>query len=114
MGLRATNAEERRKIERLKLSSDEWERVGLFLQLLSHADSRQQLVSSETEPCLHAVLPALEGLHRAWSVRAEKTQYEPFAHALNVACDKISEYYNKTENTDAYVVSICTSHLHSV
>ena len=108
IGLKATGTEERRKIEELKLTFNEWERVTLFLQLLSHADQRQQLFSSEVEPRLYAVLPALKGLHQAWSHRAEKQLYDPFAHALNIACDKISEYYDKTGNSDAYVVSICT------
>ncbi|KAK7678946.1 hypothetical protein QCA50_018086 [Cerrena zonata] len=72
MALCASNAEERRKIDNLKLTFDEWE----------------------------------QGLHKAWSVRAEKKQYEPFSRALKVACHKISEYYDKTGNTDAYVVSI--------
>lgn len=60
------------------------------------------------EPCLYVFFLVLEGLHKAWSVRAEKKQYEPFSRALKVACHKISEYYDKTGNTDAYVVSICT------
>ncbi|KAK7679243.1 hypothetical protein QCA50_017821 [Cerrena zonata] len=54
MALCASNAEERRKIDNLKLTFDEWERVGSFLQLLSHVDSHQQMFSSEmNEPCLY-------------------------------------------------------------
>lgn len=49
MALCASNAEERRKIDNLKLTFDEWERVGSFLQLLSHVDSHQQMFSSENE-----------------------------------------------------------------
>ena len=105
----ASNADERHKIEKLKLTPHEWERARSFLKLLSHADRYQQLFSSETEPRLYAVIPSLEGLHKAWSSRADKAEYASFSNALHAACDKISKYYDKTGHSDAYVVSICTS-----
>ncbi|OBZ65234.1 putative AC transposase [Grifola frondosa] len=95
-----------RKIDDLKLSMQEWVQVKLFLDLLGHADNVQQSFSSDQVPSLHLAIPTLEALHKAWSSRAERNKYRAFSLALHVAVAKIETYYNKTEDSDAYVVSM--------
>jgi hypothetical protein len=56
---------------------------------------------------LHLGIPALEALYKAWSSRAERTKYTPFAPAIVKACDKVDEYYEKTTNSPAYIMSMC-------
>jgi hypothetical protein len=69
----------------------------------------QQAFSSDQTSTLHYAIPALEALHKAWSSRAERAKYERFAPALEAACVKIDEYYEKTTDSPAYimVMSMC-------
>ncbi|KAJ8496334.1 hypothetical protein ONZ45_g12488 [Pleurotus djamor] len=96
----------RAKIDNLKLSSAEWKRVKLLLELLSLSDSAQQAFSSDQHSSLFLALPALEALHKAWSKRSELPEYASFRPALNAAVEKIEEYYNRTSDTDAYIITM--------
>jgi len=85
---------------------------------LQHADNAQHSFSSENVPTLHCAIPALEALHKAWSSRADRSKYEPFALALMDACAKIDTYYEKMTEAPAYIMSMsqcapCTA-LHSL
>ena len=58
---------------------------------------------------LHLVIPALEALYKAWSNQAEaddRPRFQPFSPALYVACAKIDEYYEKTTESPAYIMSM--------
>lgn len=111
----------------LKLDSDGWDCVNLFLGLLAvhlfhplrkplpnqlqqyqHADNAQQAFSSENASTLHLAIPALEALHRAWSSRAEHPKYEHFYSALEARYQKINEYSQLTclHIGNGYVVTI--------
>ena len=70
------------------------------------ADACQQRFSSENEPALHLTLPALEDLHACWTERLQNDHYKYFEASLQSGLDKISEYYDKTGDNDAYVFSI--------
>ncbi|KAG1900855.1 uncharacterized protein F5891DRAFT_980060 [Suillus fuscotomentosus] len=71
-----------------------------------HADNTQQAFSSDTGPALHFALPALEGLHKAWTSRSNSSKYAPFHTALTAATEKIQEYYEKSAECDAYIISM--------
>ena len=79
------------------------------LDILQHADNAQQAFSSDNVPTLHYAIPALEALHRAWSSRASRPKFQPFASALYAACKKIDEYYEKTTESPVYIMSMSTS-----
>ena len=85
----------------------------MYLMDIQHADNAQQAFSSEQTPTLHLAIPALEALHHAWSIRAAREKYSRFATSLDVACQKIDEYYEKTTGSAAYIMamSICISFL---
>ena len=52
-------------------------------------------------------IPALEVLHEQWSSRlAAQTGYEEFRAPLQAGIDKLTEYYNKTEDSPAYIISM--------
>ena len=116
----------RDKIHELKLTSEEWVRVDIFLGLLSvclplyiyvvsklnnlqHADNAQQAFSSDNVPTLHCAIPALEALHRAWFSRAGRSKFQPFTLALHAACNKINEYCEKTTESPAHIMSMSMS-----
>jgi hypothetical protein len=114
------------KIRELKLSSEEWERVNMFLGLLSvcsqfivasqcltlskHANNAQQSFSSKQVSTLHLAIPALEALHKAWSSCAACPKYEWFVPALHAAFTKIDDYYEKTTETPAYIMAMSMQH----
>jgi len=121
-----TDTSKRDKIRALKLDDNEWQRVNVFLGLLTvyttyshslkhlthycqHADNAQQAFSSDQASTLHLAIPALEALHRAWSSRAGRPKYERFAPALEAACRKIEEYYEKTAESPAYIMAMSMS-----
>lgn len=119
------NLTKQAKINALKLESDKWDCVKLFINLLAvcfllsfmfitdcpeqHSDNAQQAFSSDTGPALYFALPALEGLHKAWTSHLNSPKYAPFHAALTAATDKIHEYYKKSAECDAYIISMCTS-----
>jgi hypothetical protein len=76
--------------------------------VLKHADNAQQSFSSDRGPSLQQALPALEGLHKAWSSRSEHQKYKAFHQALTAAVSKIQEYYNRTSHSDAYIMAMRT------
>ncbi|KAF8816169.1 hypothetical protein BYT27DRAFT_7077698 [Phlegmacium glaucopus] len=92
-----TDSSKRDKIRALKLDDDEWQH---------HADNAQQAFSSDQASTLHLAIPALEALHRAWSSRSAHPKYERFAPALEAACMKIDDYYEKTTDSPAYIMAM--------
>ncbi|KAF8222675.1 hypothetical protein L208DRAFT_1321119, partial [Tricholoma matsutake] len=101
-----SRAEAKRPIDDLFLSDAEWERIGLFNDLLAHTDNAQQAFSSDKGSTLHLALPALEALHKAWTKRAERVKYIDFIPALNAGLAKITEYYDHTADSDAYTFAM--------
>jgi hypothetical protein len=78
---------------------------------LQYADNAQQAFSSDNTPTLHLAIPALEALYKAWSSRADaddRPKYLPFTPALRAACAKIDQYYEKTTESPAYIMSMST------
>lgn len=55
---------------------------------------------------LHLGIPVLEALHRAWTSRVNRIKYTPFSLALQAACHKIDDYYEKTTDTPAYIIAM--------
>jgi hypothetical protein len=124
MGLQERDLTKRAKIDYLRLTPAEWTRVGQFADLLSvffhhhftlhsfsfssqFADVAQQAFSSDAGTTLHLAIPALETLHRAWSSRADRGKYARFSPALNAAAQKLDEYYEKTTDSPAFIMTMC-------
>ncbi|THH12688.1 hypothetical protein EUX98_g9792 [Antrodiella citrinella] len=92
-------------LDNLQLVDEEWDRATIFLQLLGHAVFAQQAFSYGNVSTMHQAFPALEMLYKAWSSRAERPKYKAFAPALKAAYEKVEEYYDKTGECDAYIVT---------
>ncbi|KIK15627.1 hypothetical protein PISMIDRAFT_114786 [Pisolithus microcarpus 441] len=88
----------------VKLVDSEWERVQLLLSLLAQAEKAQHTFSAEQGPTMHAILPALESLFKAWSLRKNMAKYGDFTDALDAGLNKISEYYEQTATSDAHII----------
>ncbi|KAF5338272.1 hypothetical protein D9611_014615 [Ephemerocybe angulata] len=104
MSLDEPNAEKRRALRELCITPEEWQRVHTFIKILSHADAAQHSFSSETNPTLAHALPSLEKLNKTWTALAGKDKYSRYHDAINDGLTKISSYYNKASNVDAYLV----------
>ncbi|KAJ7760272.1 hypothetical protein DFH07DRAFT_771902 [Mycena maculata] len=99
-------AAKREKLEALRLRPDEWVRVDLFLNLLACAEEAQHAFSSDPRSTLHLAIPALEKLHAQWKLASEDAKYEAYWPALEAAMAKVDEYYQKTSNSDAYLLAM--------
>jgi hypothetical protein len=66
----------------------------------------QQAFSSDQGSTLHLAIPALETLHKAWSSCSERLKYARFAPALKAAAGKLDEYYEKTTESPAYIMTM--------
>ena len=110
----------RRKSSDLQLSPDEWGQVKILLDLLSVSERAQQSFSSDCGASVHLVLPALEAMHKAWLSQTSKMKYidAGLIVALNAGIEKIGEYYERSAESDAYIVAMCEqisfSHLASL
>ena len=121
-----TDSAKEEKLRSLYLSNVEWNNVILFLQILDvsflilvlytrwfrlflvqKADAAQQAFSSDNNPSLHLVLPALEALHSAWTDYSKNPKYRDFIGPLNEGIEKITDYYNKTSSSNAFNLSMC-------
>ena len=58
---------------------------------------------------LHAALPALEALYKAWSAQKMMAKYSEFYNGLVAGLAKVTEYYDCTADSDAYVIAMCKS-----
>jgi hypothetical protein len=74
--------------------------------LSQHADDAQQAFSSGSRPSLHNALPAIETLYAAWQSASTKPRYAPFMLALEAAMEKLNEYYKRTAESDAHIISM--------
>jgi hypothetical protein len=71
-----------------------------------HADNAQQAFSTDQGPTLHLALPALEALWKAWSTRQGRDKYADFQSGLAAGVEKISGYYEKSADSDAYIIAM--------
>jgi hypothetical protein len=55
---------------------------------------------------LDNALFAIEALHAAWMKWATKKKYTPFKDALKAATAKLKEYYQKTAESDAHILTM--------
>ncbi|KAF8545776.1 hypothetical protein OG21DRAFT_1491932 [Imleria badia] len=90
----------------LQLTDEEWTRVSMLLGLLAKAKYAQQSFSSDCGPATHLALPALEALHKVWHTRTMKVEYAGFRPTLEAGINKITSYYKKTADSNAYIMAM--------
>jgi len=56
-------------------------------------------------PSLHLGIPALEALHAAWSRKRRKVSTR-LHESLDAGLRKVTEYYDRTGYSDAYLVAM--------
>jgi hypothetical protein len=79
---------------------------------LHHADNTQQAFSLENISTLYLAILVLEALYKAWSSQADHTKYQAFSIALHAVCRKVDEYYEKTTESPAYIMSMSMNSFH--
>ena len=95
------------KLQDLQLMDKEWTHVSMLLDLLAKAEYAQQSFYSDCGPATHLALLVLEPLHKAWHTRSMKEEYLGFRPALEAGIKKIASYYEKTADSDAYIMAMC-------
>ena len=98
--------ERRQKLMNLQLIDDEWLRICTLLALLEKSEQAQQSFSSDRGPAVHLALSALEALHKAWHSRSLKVDYVDFRVGLEAGVNKIAEYYEKSADSDVYIMAM--------
>ena len=68
--------------------------------------------SSETEPTVWKVLPILEAFIGQWREKASNPRYKDIKNAINAGLNTLYKYYNKTDASPVYIVSLCMSFDH--
>ncbi|KAJ7233361.1 hypothetical protein C8J57DRAFT_1532482 [Mycena rebaudengoi] len=63
-------------------------------------------ISSDLRSTLHLAIPALEKLHAEWTSKGPKEKYFPFHEAIEAALSKVEEYYQKTGNSNSYILAM--------
>ncbi|KAJ7509390.1 hypothetical protein B0H11DRAFT_2427795 [Mycena galericulata] len=71
-----------------------------------YAEHAQHRFSSDLKSTLHLALPALESLHTNWTKCADDSEFSSFEPALREALEKVDEYYQKTSNSNAYMLAM--------
>nr|VWO96606.1 C2H2-type domain-containing protein [Ganoderma boninense] len=89
-----------------RLEKEDWDRVGLCVEILEDADKYHQLFSSDKVPTLHRVVPALEALCTKWEKKLDDPKYAVFHPALQAGLDKLNKYYTKLDNSDVYILAL--------
>ncbi|KZT51671.1 hypothetical protein CALCODRAFT_421683, partial [Calocera cornea HHB12733] len=92
-----------RDIEAYALEVEEWAAIKVIRDLLEIPYRFQQFVSSETTPTLSFVIPAFEALMSR--LHLFKTDHPEAASIIQPGIDKLCQYYDKTDDCRAYVLS---------
>lgn len=59
------------------------------------------------EPTVWKVLPALEAFILQWREKASNPRYSEIKDAINAGLNTLYKYYNKTDTSPVYIVSLC-------
>lgn len=113
----------------LRLTDAEWDalelldfilevRLCLFillciLTLFTQVPHRSQMkLAAEKSPSLCDFIAEIETIMTEWENMSET--YPETSEAIKEGCDKIIKYYNKLDDCNAYVISMCESRLLSI
>jgi hypothetical protein len=116
-----------KKYADFKLSNAEWDRVELVHECLkvvpdSFAMTRMTVLtllmqeswlmheefSGEILPSLWKVLPSLEAFLAKWTAMRNDLRFLPVREALSAGIRTLEKYYDKTDNSPANIVCLCT------
>ncbi|KAG6912098.1 hypothetical protein DXG01_000658, partial [Tephrocybe rancida] len=89
-----------------KLTSDEWEILGLIKEVLQEPRDAQAQFSSEKFPTVSKALPILKYLIERWDNFARLAKFEKIAHAIQKGLEKIQKWYNKTDDSNMYFICL--------
>lgn len=66
-------------------------------------------MSKEKTPVLAGTIPSFERFMTSWEKLAKKPENQHLAPAINVGLKFAYKYYNKMDDTSAYIVAMCES-----
>ena len=95
------------KMMNLLLTDEEWACIHVLLALLGKAKEAQHSFSSDRGPAIHLAIPGLEALHKAWYLHANKAKYMDFWMGLEASVTKITKYYERSVDSDVYIMAMC-------
>ncbi|GLB39419.1 hypothetical protein LshimejAT787_0605810 [Lyophyllum shimeji] len=89
-----------------KLQESDWTRVIDAKEILADSNRIQQYFSSESEPTLWRVLPALEELQTHWEEKKDDPHYALYASALDAGLQKLKKYYLLLDTKPVFVLAL--------
>ena len=66
----------------------------------------QQHFSSEKQPTLWRVLPALEDLQSKWEKKRRLPRFDPYKYALTDGLEKLKKYYFRLDDKPSFVLAL--------
>ncbi|KDQ05945.1 hypothetical protein BOTBODRAFT_122080, partial [Botryobasidium botryosum FD-172 SS1] len=98
------------KLERLGLGGQQWKIIEQLAEILQVAHAGQQLLSSDQYPTLQLAIPTMEFLLSEWeNLRDARDPTDPFHNALQAGINKLSSYYTRMDDSNAYAISMSKS-----
>jgi len=70
--------------------------------------SVQEAFSTEFYPTVWQILPLYEDFIVQWQKFSEDTKMAALRLAINAGIESLEKYYNKTDNSPAHIVSMCS------
>jgi hypothetical protein len=111
-----------------RISEDEWDLLAMIQKVLAVCNSTsrariytsyvcqaaanvQEAFSAEYYPTVWRILPLYEDFIAQWRALAEDPKMAILELAINAGIESVEKYYNKTDNSPAHIVSMCSLHL---
>ncbi|KAG2065559.1 hypothetical protein BDR04DRAFT_963054, partial [Suillus decipiens] len=88
------------------IGTADWECVNAARDIISDANYIQQYFSSELQPTLWRVIPAIEELQAAWEAKHEDPKYTLFKPAIVQGLEKVNKYYRRFDEKPVYVLAL--------
>ena len=107
MAISEKDQEKWQKLLNVQLTNEEWAYVGMLLGLLCKLKYAHQSFLSNCGPAAHLTLPVFEALCKAQNTQTTKAENTDFWPAVKAGINKLTEYYEKTTDSDAYIMAMC-------
>ncbi|KAJ7195321.1 hypothetical protein GGX14DRAFT_366857 [Mycena pura] len=97
-----------------KLTDEHWDRLELMELILEQPHVVQSVMAAENTPMLAAAIPAFELFVNSWEAMKADNELElqNVTQFIEPGLAIAEKYYNKFEDTDAYLISMCMLFIH--
>ncbi|KAG2123483.1 hypothetical protein DEU56DRAFT_49781 [Suillus clintonianus] len=97
-----------RKYASYRVSDTEWDLLTMIRKVLAAAADVQEAFSAEYYPTVWRILPLYEDFIVRWQTFSKDPKMAVLRHAIHAGITNLEKYYNKTDNSPAHIVSMCS------